>query len=585
MMRTTFLLFSIFLFLLQSCATHHVASVSKKNSAPVVEQLDAKTNDEQRTFLDAVKAYNLGDFPQAIKLLNDCIKANPTNDAANYELSKIYLENQKIEPALLFAKNAVQLNENNKWYQMQYADALAANQKLKEAAAVYDGLIKKYPDEEDYYLNGAFLYQKIKNWEAALKIFKGLESRVGLNEELILQKQQVYLRMGKIDLAAAELEKLIASNPSEVRYYGMLAELYEANNQPEKAIQTFDRLMKASPNDGRGYLSLAQFYFRKNDYPHFYENLEKCINSKELEADMKIGMVGLMMQKASLDSSKLHDALYISNLFIASNPNDSRAFAIRGDVFTQQHQTMEAMQDYKKSVAMNPKEFAVWQQLFFELSDLKMNDTLETYTSKAIELFPEQALSYYFNGFANHQLKNYPKAIKNLKHGIPMCGDNDALKSQFYSSLGDIYHAQKQNNASDSAYEKALQLKPDEAFVMNNYAYYLSLRNINLDRAEELSRKSNQLSPRNSSFQDTYGWILFQQKKYTDAKEWIEKALANGAQNSPTILEHLGDVYFYLNDVTSAESYWQKAVQNGNKSATLTKKIAQKKYFESVDEE
>jgi tetratricopeptide (TPR) repeat protein len=218
------------------------------------------------------------------------------------------------------------------------------------------------------------------------------------------------------------------------------------------------------------------------------------------------------------------------------------------------------------------------------LSDAKQFDSLEFYSNKAIQLFPEQALCYYFNGFANSQLKIYDKAIKTLKRGIPISGDNSALQAQFYSSLGDIYHTTKRHNASDSAYDKALELKPDDAFVMNNYAYYLSVRNTKLDKAELLSKKSNIIQQRNASFQDTYGWILFQQKNYFEAKTWLEKAYYNGAEKNPTILEHLGDVYFFLKDITKAVDFWKLAKQYGA-TGKIDKKIADSQYYEETIEE
>jgi tetratricopeptide (TPR) repeat protein len=581
-MKKIFLLFVVVIFILPSCSSHKMASNGASKDA--VGGLDSKASEDQKMFLDALKAYSLNDIPLAISKLNECIRNNPNNDAAYYQLSKIYIETQKYEPALLFAKNAVKIDSKNKWYQVQYAEALAFNNKLIDAANVYQALITSDPEEEDYYLTAAYLYQKAGKNEEALKIFEKLEAKKGSSEELCLQKQQVYLRMGKVDLAAAELEKLIAENPSEIRYYGMLAELYEANNQSEKAMQTYDRLMKVSPGDGRGYVSMAQFYFRKNDYQHFYETLSKCIESKELAADMKIGMLGLLIQKAAIDSTKMLDALAQSNSLVANNPKEARSYAIRGDVYAQLHKTNEAMLDYKKSLSLETKEFGVWQQLFFMMSDLKQNDSLEMYTAKGIQLFPEQALCYFFNGFANGQLKNYSKAIKSLKRGIPMCGDNSQLQAQFYSSLGDTYHTLKQHNASDSAYDKALELKPDDAFVMNNYAYFLSVRNINLDKAELLSKKSNMIQPRNTSFQDTYGWIMFQQKKYFEAKEWIEKAYINGGDKNATILEHLGDINYFLKDITKAVEFWKSAKQAGAKGQ-IDKKIAESKYYEEVMEE
>jgi tetratricopeptide (TPR) repeat protein len=582
-MKKIFLLCSVIFILLQSCGSNKSAQISAKNSV-AENQLDTKSSDEQKLFLDAVKAYTLGDIPLSISKFNECVRNNPNNDAAYYQLSKIYIETQKFEPALLFAKTAVKLDKKNKWYQVQYAEALAFNNKLSDAAAVYEELILQHEEDEDYYLTAAYLYQKAGKNDEALKLFSKLEKKKGGSEELSLQKQQVYLRMGKIDLAAAELEKLIADNPSEIRYYGMLAELFEANNQPEKAIQTYERLMNVSPGDGRGYVSMAQFYFRKNDYQHFYESLSKCMESKELPADLKIGMLGLLIQKAAIDSTKMADAFEQSNMLVKSNPKEAKGYAIRGDVYAQMHKTQEALADYKKSLTFETKEFGVWQQIFFMMSDAKQFDSLEYYSSEAIQLFPEQALCYYFNGFANSQLKWYDKSIKILKRGIPKCADNIALQAQFYSSLGDAYHTIKRNNASDSAYDKALDLKPDDAFVMNNYAYYLSTRNQNLEKAEMLSKRSNIIQQRNPSFQDTYGWIMFQQKKYFEAKEWIEKAFNNGSDKNPTILEHLGDVYFFLKDNSKALEFWKAAKQNGA-TGNIDKKITEGKYYEEKMED
>ena len=569
-------------FILNACSSNK--KINATTNASTENQLDVKSSDEQKLFLDAIKAYTLGDIPLAVSKLNECVRNNPNNDAAYYQLSKIYIETQKYEPALLFAKNAAKLDKQNKWYSVQLAEALAFNNKLPDAAAVYEDLISKYPEEEDYYLTAAYLFQKGGKNDEALRLFNKLEQKKGVSEELCLQKQQVFLRMGKVDLAAAELEKLISLNPTEVRYYGMLAELYESNNKPEKSMETYERLMKVSPGDGRGYVSMTQFYLRKKDYPHFYETLTKCIESNDLPADVKIGMLGLLIQQAVIDSSKLNDAYTLSNLLVAKNSKDARSYAIRGDIYAQQRNTNKAIADYKQSLQIETKEFGVWQQLFFMLSDAKQFDSLEFYSNKAIQLFPEQALCYYFNGFANSQLKIYDKAIKTLKRGIPISGDNSALQAQFYSSLGDIYHTTKRHNASDSAYDKALELKPDDAFVMNNYAYYLSVRNTKLDKAELLSKKSNIIQQRNASFQDTYGWILFQQKNYFEAKTWLEKAYYNGAEKNPTILEHLGDVYFFLKDITKAVDFWKLAKQYGA-TGKIDKKIADSQYYEETIEE
>src|SRR3546814_14745154 len=72
-----------------------------------------------------------------------------------------------------------------------------------------------------------------------------------------------------------------------------------------------------------------------------------------------------------------------------------------------------------------------------------------------------------------------------------------ALKLQFYSNLGDAYHAAGNHAASDKAFEAALKLDDSNGLIMNNYAYYLALREQHLEKAAQMSRESIRLEPEN----------------------------------------------------------------------------------------
>lgn len=61
--------------------------------------------------------------------------------------------------------------------------------------------------------------------------------------------------------------------------------------------------------------------------------------------------------------------------------------------------------------------------------------------------------------------------------------------------------------------------------VLNNYAYYLSLKKKDLQRAEEMSRKSNEIEPDNATYLDTYAWVLYQLKRYDEAKQYMDRAV------------------------------------------------------------
>jgi len=571
-----------FAFLSIGCGSGDRVIATKRSGPMLADSIqDEIDNREMRTFMDGKKAQLLSDIPQAVNMYTECVRINPLNAAAKYELSKIYANNQKNEAALAFAKDAANLDLNNKWYQLNYADILSANKNYKEAATVYETLQKRNPDEQSYYINAAVLYLKAGKATDAIRLFNNLEKRVGVNEDLVQQKVQLYSRMGKVAEAIIEVEKLIALNPQEPRNYGLLAELYENNHQPEKALQTYERLSVASPNSGLAELSMAQFYFNKKDQVNYIKYLHRSLQNPELTVDMKIAILTPLLQQSLIDSAALSLSAAAVAIFVQAHPTDARVLAISGDIFGEQKNYQQAEIAYCKSLQIDAKEFGVWLQVFFVLSDTRKYDSLLVFTERARALFPEQVMVHFFNGIANLQLKKYTESVKSLKKAAVMTGDNVPLEAQTYASLGEAYHSLKRYGASDSCYEKALLLKSDDAFVMNNYAYYLSLRQANLERAEALSKRTLELSPNNASFEDTYGWILFRLNKLEEAKKWIEKALSQeNNSNNPTLLEHLGDVYANMGNEVKSLEYWNKALFNKSDSPSIAKKIAARKFLE-----
>jgi Tfp pilus assembly protein PilF len=175
---------------------------------------------------------------------------------------------------------------------------------------------------------------------------------------------------------------------------------------------------------------------------------------------------------------------------------------------------------------------------------------------------------------------NYDDAVNSFNTGIKLVSGNNLLIVQFYTYLGDTYHRQKNYHLSDESFDKALKLDPENSYVLNNYAYYLSLRNENLDKAETMSAKSIKLDPANAANMDTYGWILYKEGKYTEALEWVEKAVASTSAADPDVLEHLGDIYYKMGEKEKAFLNWQNALKLGKGSEFLEQKVKEKKLYE-----
>jgi len=119
---------------------------------------------------------------------------------------------------------------------------------------------------------------------------------------------------------------------------------------------------------------------------------------------------------------------------------------------------------------------------------------------------------------------------------------------------------------SDSVYEKALVIDPDDATVLNNYAYGLAERDTLLIRAHKMSIKAVEAEPENTSFLDTIAWILFKLGKEEEARDYILKAIGYDEDGiSSEIYIHAGQMFRSI-DKKKAADYLRIAIERDPES-------------------
>jgi tetratricopeptide (TPR) repeat protein len=534
----------------------------------------------RQLFFSALREKTVENFTLATEEFNQILSMDPQNDATLFELANLAKLKNNYDDARDFLEKAVTVKPDNEWYWVALADCYEKNNEIDKLENVFNELIRIDPDKVDYYYDKANVYFLQKRYDDALGVYKQIEEISGVTDDLVAKRQAIYLKQGRIDQAAADMEAMIKANPTQVRYYLFLAEVYNSNNLQDKALATLQSAEKIDPNNGRVHLALADIYRDKKDNERSYKELTTAFAIPDLDIDQKLKIVLNYVPKFPDPNAKA-SALELSRLLTVGHPDDSRAYALYADMLLQNGKYKEAKENYKKSVQLNGQVYEVREQLIrLELGDNDIDGVLKD-GQDALSLFPNQAWLNYLVGVAYQQKKDFKKAIEYVKNASELETQDKDLLSQAYSSLGDCYHSLNDLTKSDQSYEKALSYNPDNAYTLNNYAYYLSVRGIQLDRAAEMSKHSNELQPGTASFEDTYAWILFKQKKYAEAKIWMEKALAhNNKDKSPVQYEHYGDIMFQLGDVNTALQNWQKAKDNGGDSPILERKINEKKYVE-----
>jgi tetratricopeptide (TPR) repeat protein len=561
-----------------------------KTGSKVASDSGSKLPTEQRlafdnAFMEGQRDKAIEDYDEALKKFQEAVKIDPKNADAHYEVASLLYGLNKYDDALAEADQAVKLAPANKWYLEQMAEIQKKKNNFKDAIKSYEQLIKLSPNDPDNYFDLAFLYLQTSQPDQAIKTYDQFEKNYGLEESVVMQKEHIYLKLNKFDNAVAEIQKLIDAYPGEVQYMGMLAELYALNNKKDKAASVYQKILEIEPDNAQALMATADINAGKGDTTARFEGMKKIFANTKVGIDVKVKMLYQYIQFYEIRQDKIKEAFELADIMVATHPNEPKAYAIKGDLYFIDKKDSIALPAYLKSLELQKKGpqqkevFLVWQQVMSIYNSNRDWQNVDNTATEAMELFPNQAVIYLFKGIAEYQMKQYDKALKSFSKGEKMANDNPLLKAQIYSNLADTYHSLNRDLESDSAYEKSLKLDPENAYVLNNYSYYLSLRKVNLERAKQMSAYSNKLDPENSSFMDTYAWILFQLGDYAGAKAFQEKAIAK-TPNNATLLEHYGDILIELGDKDKAVEYWRKAKDAGSDSKTLDTKIASQKYVE-----
>ncbi|MFT7332734.1 MAG: tetratricopeptide (TPR) repeat protein [Sphingobacteriales bacterium] len=572
-MRLTLLVFFIFTFLLPVSAQKFGSKFNARDKS-YVDSVKV-----QKLFFNGLKEKTLGNFDKANGDFTHVLKINPKHHESLYELALISIENDRLEEALELAKEAAKLKTDNIWYLKLEAELFKRLGQFEASGKVYKNILKLFPESLENYFSYATMLVYAGKIDQSIEVFNQIEKRIGLSEEVSIEKQKLHLRNGDFESALGEIKVLSEAYPIDPKYVAMLAEMYSANNKDEEAFVLYKRVLKMDSTYAYAHLALADYYMTKGNNVESFKELSLAFGSPDVDIDSKIRIL-LSYFGMLNDSSSRNDAQFLTQKLMNVHPNEAKAYSITADLLNQMGKKREARDYFLKCISFDATKFEIWQELIFIDTELNDWDSVVNHTESAAEYFPNQPLIYFYMGVGYNQTGKSKKAVSALNSALSMDSENPRLTAELYSQLGEAHHNLKDHDKSDKAYEKALKAIPNNAVILNNYSYYLSLRKEKLEEAKALSAQANKLEPNQASYEDTYGWILYQMGDYENARIWIEKALRNGGGKSSVILEHYGDVLYKLGDQSLSLVNWKKAKENGGNSALLDKKITEKKLTE-----
>lgn len=518
-------------------------------------------------------------YDVAIEYFERAIEAYPDDHASMYELSVLYVIKNEFEKGFEHIKKAVELDQNNKWYKIRLADFYKQNGEYESFISIYDQLLENEPANLEYLESYIDALLHLGHFETVIEKLNIVEENIGITDYISLEKIEIYKLLGNNDKVVEEMEKLSNAIPYETRYLSMLAELYMQNKREKDAFKIYLKIKEINPNDPYINISLLEYYQKNGEIDNAYQEFILSIKNKNLDYNTKAQIYEYWFENKGDNENVIREAEEAGKAFIETHPDKELGYYVLGTVYYNNKIYDKAQQYYLDAIEKDSTSFITWYQLAITDMELKNNDALYQHTKTALRFYPEQPFFYLLNGIALVEMKNYEDAIKAFEKGRFMSADK-SLTSDFDTYIADAYHQLGNKAKTYEYYDRVLKNNPENVYVLNNYAYFLSMDGIRLDEALKMSAITIEKEPKNVTFLDTYAWILYKLERYKEAKKWMEKVFSYDKNPQGINYEHYGDILYKLGDTQKAVQNWKKANKLGGTSEFIDQKIKDEKIYE-----
>lgn len=516
----------------------------------------------EAVFVDAVQNYEDEHYKEAEALLQAIVDADPTNDAAYYYLSlcDYYLGDTKEAEAAM--REAVRLDPKNYWYRDRLAVIYSLTGQEELTVDLYEGLLEDYPKKTEIYYNLVNLYARQNRMDKVMETLDQIETIVGKDETTTLARYDILMHQNKPDEAFKVLEDF-NNEYSSPQILCMMGDAKLSDFQDSLALTYYDEALALNSETAPAIIGKSEVYRMRRSYGEYFSTLGEFMSASFVPVQMKSQYLSSLTQRLDPRFAQNYQA-QLDSIFdtgVRIHPTDSTMLLTAGTYFFRSDRKERAKELFRTNSELYPKDFNAVAMYIQALSFSEDWEVLAEESDKAFVSFPDEPAFLNMKLMSHFNLKDYPAVVEDSRRMAELFPKDTAVYVQAYSSMGDGYHLMGEEKLAFKAYEKALKMDPGYAPVLNNYAYYLSLKKKKLSKAYNMSKITVEQEPDNATYLDTFAWILHLQGKTLEAKSFLKHAMLYGGKESAAILDHYAEVLYALGEYDLAGVYWNMARQ------------------------
>jgi len=588
----------ISVFFIIGCSTQ-IEDKTQSLSAEDLERIKKQKEFATQLFIDASLLDLENKYAEAILDYQEALKLDP-HAGIYYALGKDYLKLNKLMPALENSQKAVALENNNTEYLSLLGTIYGMSRNIDSAEVIFKRIVDIDSTNINALFNLAQLYEQ-KQPLMALNSYKKILKITGSEWNVLLKVAELNERLGKVDETISTVEELVELNPSNLQLQKLLIESYIKSNQFDKALSLVNDAIEIFPDDlnlielrGNSYVKLQKWSEGANEY-------KKILSKESIPFEVKM-RIGTAFYSEALDDSLVIPYAEDILIQIDRDSSDWQINAFLGELANTRKDDSLTLNYFRKSIdlAKSNSDLRIrFGQILFGKADY-VNAAIEM--EKAVVKFPRNNVINLILGLSLAQNADHEGALPYLKNSVDLSPndlnstlaysfslnqadkDDEALiylnralridpkNTQALGMMGLIYDGMEMYNKSDSIYSMAVAIDSTDILILNNYAYSLAERGMELNKALKMVKKAVDEDPENSSYLDTIGWVYYQMGEYENAISYIDKAIEKDGNNA-TLLDHLADVYFRLNDKEKAIELWKMALELDSTNTDIQIKI------------
>jgi tetratricopeptide (TPR) repeat protein len=502
-----------------------------------------------------------GNVDEAAISYHKAIEIDPKCDACYYELANILIYMDKDKEAMENAEAAYNLDPKNPWFALLYGRLCFHFKEYDKAQRLFRQILVQHGKKEEVWFGLASAYEEQQLFSEALGVLDSMIIRFGENDDISYRIFNIAMDIGNYERAVPEIKKLADNYPDDPRFATLLADAYAEMGSDTMAVKAYNRAIETNEAFAPALIGKAETFRKRGMFANYFKVLQEYAGNRAIKPEAKAEYLNLVLKIPSFAGHFKSNLDTIFAILTSVHPVSTELQFMRAHYFAATQRLEQSISILGQLTDMDSNNKEIWLNLLSIEYSLKMFDQLEESSQKAIVSDPGHATFYMYSALALWSQKKTKQAIEILEKGIAKARHDSIFVNNAFSFLGDMYFSIDKSKRAFAYYEKALANNPENATVLNNYAYYLCLtKSKRMNKAYEMSRKAIELESSNPSFLDTYAYILFLQGNYTEAKKMFRKALAFGGDESAVVLDHYADTLDKLGERNIAEIYWSQAL-------------------------